>query len=363
MGATSGQGLTVQRPRFQVEGEARPQLDSDLLSMEVRADEQGITTLEARFNNQGPAEEGGQGGYRWFDGQVLQLGRQIKVAAGEQDNEAMLFTGAITAMRARFTPDRGPELIVRAEDAASLLRLGQRTRVYENETDKQIADRVAQDHSLTPSGDPQGPTHTQLWQINQTDLGFLRARARAVDARIGVADQTLKFEPRRGAEEDPISLTTLNELLTFEATVDLAHQRTEVQVHGWSVADKDGIHESATSSVVSAESAGGRTGPSVLEDLGWAAVEHHHLEVPSTTDEARTLAETMLKRRARRFVVANGMTSGTPKMRVGSRINVSDAGPLFSGHYTVASLRHTFDQALGLRTYFVAERVDLGGQG
>lgn len=365
MPATSERLLTNQRPRFQVEGEARPQLDSDLLWLEVRHDEQGLATLEARFNNTGQAGDGEGSGYRWFDGEVLQLGRQIRVAAGDDDNEGLLFAGAITALRGRFAPDRGPELLVRAEDAAFLLRLGQRTRVYTDQTDADIAARVAQDAGLTPQADVPGPTHAQVWQVNQTDLGFLRSRARAVDARLGAADSTLAFAPRRGGDEseEPIALTTLRELLSFEATADLAHQRAEVHVHGWSVADKQAIHEQAGADAISAESAGGRTGPSVLGDLGWPAVEHHHLEVPATGEEARTLAEAMLRRRARRFVTATGTTSGTPGLRVGRRIDVSDAGPWFSGRYHVVALRHTFDQAVGLRTHFVAERVDLGGRG
>lgn len=364
MPPTSDRLLTVQRPRFQVEGEARPQLDSDLLWLEVRHDEHGLATLEARFNNTGAASDGEGSGYRWFDGEVLQLGRRIRVAAGDDDNEGQLFAGAITALRGRFAPDRGPELLLRAEDAAFLLRLGQRTRVYTDQSDRDIAASVAEDAGLTPAGDVAGPTHAQVWQVNQTDLGFLRSRARAVDARLAVADTTLAFEPRRGDdEEEPIPLTTLRELLSFEATADLAHQRAEVHVHGWSVADKEAIHGQAGADTVAGESAGGRTGPSVLGDLGWPAVEHHHLEAPATGEEARTLAETLLRRRARRFVTATGTTSGTPGLRVGRRIDVSDAGPWFSGRYHVVALRHTFDQAVGLRTHFLAERVDLGGRG
>lgn len=364
MTTTTDRTVAVQRPRFSIEGEERPQLASDLLWMEVRHDEAGVASLEARFNNLGASSDGQGSGYRWFDGDVLQLGKGIKVAAGEEDNEALVFSGAISAVAGRFGADRPPELVVRAEDAGLLLRMGQRTRVYEESSDADAAGRVAGDHGLQVRGQPEGPTHTQIWQVNETDLAFLRHRARAVDARLGIADTTLAFEPRRGEDEaEPIALTTLRELLSFEAEADLAHQRTEVQVHGWSVADKAGIHETAGGDAVTAESGGGRTGPQVLDELGWSAVEHHHLEVPATTEEARTLATAMMRRRARRFLTARGTTSGTPAMRVGSRVDVADAGPYFSGRWVVVSVRHTFDQARGFRTHFLAERTDLGGRG
>ncbi len=355
--------LANQRPRFSVEDTPEAQLDSDLLSLEVRHDEDGLSSLEARFNNVGSTGEGGGSGYRWLDGEVLSLGKAIKVAAGEADNEGLLFSGVITALTGSWAATRGAEVTICAEDASMLLRMGQTTRTWEESTDSDIAEQIAHERGLTADVSVDGPTHTQLWQVNETDLSVLRRRARAVDARIEVGDQTLAFVSRRGDEPpDAIPLTTLGELLNFQATADLAHQRTEVQVHGWSVADKQAIHATATSDAVSAESAGGSTGPSVLDDLGWDAVESHHLEVPSTEPEAQELADAMMRRRARRFLYAKGMTSGTPTMRVGSRLDVADAGPLFSGHWTVASLRHRFDHR-GLRTLFVAERTDLGGRG
>lgn len=358
---TSARVLAVQRPRFSVEGEAVPQLDADLLSLEVRHDEDGLSSLEARFNNVGTEADGG---YRWFDGAVLNLGKALKVAAGEQDSEALLFSGAITALGGRFGESHGAEVTIRAEDAAMLLRMGQSTRTWEDVSDADIAGQVASGRGMSIEGSVDGPTHTQLWQVNETDLAMLRRRARAVDARIEVGDTTLAFVPRRPDDDpEPIPLTTLRELIRFEATADLAHQRTEVRVHGWSVADKADIHESADGSAVTAESAGGPTGPRVLDDLGWEAIEHHHLEAPASGEEARALATAMMRQRARRFLTATGMTSGTPKLRVGSRIDVADAGPMFSGRWTVAAVRHRFDAVRGLRTYFVAERTDLGGRG
>lgn len=356
MPATSERIVVVNRPRFAVEGQAESGLTADLISLEAQADEAGLSTLEARFLNwTGSA-------YRYFDGQPLQLGRNLRVVAGDEDNEAVIFTGAITALVAQFPGAEPPHILLRAEDAGQVLRMGQRTRVFEQMSDSEIAARIAGDRGMQAGGEIAGPTHTQLWQVNQSDLGLLRQRARAVDARIVVADQALNFEPRRGAEAGtPIQLTRLRELLSFEACADLAHQRTEVQVHGWSVADKAAIHVSAGESEVGAESSGGRTGPQVLDALGWSAVEHHHLDVPSTEAEARSLATALARRRARRFLTGRGKTSGTPALRVGCQVDLLDLGPWFSGVWDVVAVRHSFDERSGLRTWFVCERVDLGG--
>jgi len=61
-----------------------------------------------------------------------------------------------------------------------------RTRSFADASDADVMRTVAQDHSLTPDIDVSGPTHKVLTQVNQSDLAFLRERARAVDAEVWV---------------------------------------------------------------------------------------------------------------------------------------------------------------------------------
>jgi phage protein D len=357
----SEQLVVSARPRFEVDGNEEARLGEDLLRLEATEDEEGMARLEAVFLNWGRAEESSPPGFMYFDGAVLELGREIVVHAGADDNEARIFKGIITAIEGCYPELRPPEVVVRAEDPLQWLRMRQRTRVYEGATDADIASRIASDHGLSADAGTEGPTHTELWQVNQSDLGFLRERARAVDARIDIDDNRLVFQPRRGADEPPIPLSRESELLRFNVCADLAHQRTEVRVHGYSVADKAGIHERAGAEAGSSEATGGgSTGPDVLAGVQGDAIEDLHLEAPVTSDEAAALAGALMRRRMRRFVCGRGVTSGTPRMRVGTKVDLVDLGAWFAGVYHVAQVRHAFDQVDGLRTYFVAERADLG---
>lgn len=357
--------VSYTRPTFEVDGEAQVRLDQDLLHLEVTHDEEGMARLEGCFLNWGRVSDTSVPDFMYFDGQVLGLGRELVVTAGDNDEEAEIFSGIITAITGRFPEGRPPEVLVFAEDAIQALRMGQRTRLHEERSDAEIAQAVFDEVGLRGEADVEGPTHVQLLQAAQSDLAFLRERARAVDARLLIdADGVLRFRPRREDEgQDAIQLSRLDALLHFSVSADLAHQRSELRVHGWSVSDKEPIHESAGSSEVQAESVGGKTGVDVLADLGWNAVEDHHLEAPSTVDEARRLAESLMRRRARRFVTGQGVTDGTPAMRPGSKLELLDLGPWFSGIYHATTVRHTYDQDLGLRTRFTAERVDFGGEG
>ncbi len=350
------------RPTFEIDGRESSSLNINLLELDASEDEDGMTRCELRLLNWGRRRQGSMPDFLYFDGEELELGKELRVKAGATDAEGTLFAGVITSIEGIYPELRPPEMVVRAEDRLQWMRMRQRTRAHEESTDAQIASSVAGDYSLASDTQAEGPSHTQLWQINQSDLGFLRERARAVDARLGLSGSQLIFRPRREPQsEEPIPLSRAASLLQFEVNADLAHQRTEVRVHGYSVADKDAIHESANQSEILGESEGtGSTGPEWLDRLGIEAPEDLHMEAPAKTEEARMLARAQMLRRARRFVCGRGITDGTPGMHVGSQVEFKDLGPWFSGRYHICTVRHTYDQDRGLRTYFTAERTELG---
>jgi phage protein D len=177
---------------------------------------------------------------------------------------------------------------------------------------------------------------------------------------IRLADGRLTVTPAANESDPPIRLTRENELIRFKVLADLAHQRGEVRVHGWDVAAKEAIHESAGTDAIRPEAGAGRLGPDVVRDVFPDAAEDLHLEAPATVAEARDLAECAMRRRARRFVRGVGLTRGTPAIRVGSRLDLVDLGHWFAGVYLVTAVTHRFDQSEGYRTEFEAQRPHLG---
>jgi Bacteriophage probable baseplate hub protein len=355
--------FAIQRPSFTVDGKEQPRLAEMTIRFEVVHDEEGMARLELTLLNWGIPKENADPDFLWFDGQVLDFGREIRVSVGDGDNRAEVFAGFVTSLEAVYAELDPPEVVVRAEDALQWARMRVRSHLHENSSDAAIAADVADSLGLPSSLAADGPTHHTLLQLNQSELAFLRERARAVNARIAVEDGALVFRARREpAPPEPIPLARSANLSHFEARADLAHQRTSVQVHGYSVEAKKGIHEEAGQAAVQGELDGGRSGTAILEQIGVDAPEHLHLEAPATTDEALALAEACYRRRARRFVCGHGITDGTPGLRVGSRVELLELGPWFDGIYHVNQVRHAYDQEQGLRTHFGVERPGLGGR-
>jgi phage protein D len=83
--------------------------------------------------------------------------------------------------------------------------------------------------------------------------------------------------------------------------------------------------------------------------------------VPLTGQEAHGRAETLYRRIARRFLTARGIAETSSGLRTGARVTLDELGTLFSGEYYITEVTHLFDDELGLRSEFLAERAWLGG--
>jgi len=141
---------------------------------------------------------------------------------------------------------------------------------------------------------------------------------------------------------------------------DLAHQRTGLAVTGWDVAGKSGIRFEATEAVVRAELGNDVGGAGALSQALGDRKEVLVHTAPLAAAEAQARAEAAFRLAARRFVVGRGVADTDPGLRVGATVDLANLGPLFSGKYYLAEVRHLFDGVAGLRTELVAERAGLG---
>jgi len=354
--ASTTSKLRVSRPTFNVGGQDNETLANGLLDLLIAESTQGLYHCEAKFGNWGPAADSGSPSFLYFDRQTFDFGKALKVKLGDD----VVFDGRISALEARF-PDGGgpPEFVALAEDRFQDLRMTRRTRTFTQVDDATIFQQIASDHGLTPDVSLTGPTHAVLAQVNQSDLAFLRERARSVDAELWLDGTTLHAKSRTDRGASTVTLGFGNELREVSVTADLAGQRSSVTMTGWDVANKSAIKEDAGDSVLGSELGGDKSGASILgQSLGERKESLVHT-IPLGTDEARSRAESFFKAGARRFVLARGVAQTDAKLRVGAKVDLRGIGPLFSGKYYVSEVRHVFDGGKGLRTEFVAERPGL----
>ena len=341
------------RPRLHVAGAHQPALERDLLRLEIVETAQGLYRCEAEFNNWGADPNPD---FLYFDRALLEFGKIFAVKIGSD----LLFEGRIMALEARFLPGESPRLSVLVEDRFQDLRMTRRTRTFASVSDADVIRRIASDHGLTAEVNASGPSYAVLAQVNQSDLAFLRDRARSIDAELWMRDGKLLVKSQSARRAAALALELKADLISFTALADLATQRSSVTANGWDVGGKSALTFEAGESVIRSELNGDDSGVSILTGKLGARKESLAHTVPLNSSETQSVAESYFKSCARRFVTGHGTARTQAALRVGAVVDLKKLGPLFSGKYYVAAARHLFDLKEGLRTEFTAERAGLG---
>ncbi|MFL5625536.1 MAG: phage late control D family protein, partial [Ktedonobacteraceae bacterium] len=279
---------------------------------------------------------------------------------GPSDQPVQVFKGRITGIEADYPEHGGGHILALAEDKLQALRMTRRTRSFEDVSDEDVIRQIANEHSLTPQLDLNGPTYKVLTQVNQSDLAFIRERARSINAELWVQETTLFAQARTDRTSGGIDLSYGVNLLSFTVQADLAQQCSELGVAGWDVENKDGIEETAAENAISAELGGDTSGSSILQQAFAPRKERIVHTVPFTVEEARAVAQARYRERARRFITGTGLADGDGQIRVGRTVTLSRLGSLFNGKYYVVRVRHSYDRTYGFRTEFDVERPGLG---
>jgi len=346
------------RPVLTVGGQTQTLLSDRLLGLCVEEDIDGLYRAELTIANFDHVNNGY--GFVYFDRSVLDFGKAITIQLGAGTAATTVFSGTISAMEGRYPHVRPPEILIKAEDRLQDLRMTRRTRTFENVSDADVFQQVASQQGLQANVDASGPTYPVLAQVNQSDLAFLRERARAVDAELWVDGKQLSVTSRSKRKTNDLTLTYGQGLFEFSCMADLAMQSTGFTVSGWDVTAKQTLSYKATSTAISGELSGDLGGSAVLQQAVGQRDQQVVHQLPFTNQETQALAEAYYRRWARRFVTGTGMADGDGRIQVGTNLTLKGLGPLFEGSFYVTAARHMFDPKTGYRTWFAVERPGIG---
>jgi phage protein D len=352
--------FSITAPVFTVDGEINRDLARDCVRLEVEEGVEGLRTIKAHFMAVGLGATGPPDPMLYVDGQAIDFGKSLRVSVGPDSAQRFVFDGVVSGIELAFADSQPARMVVFAEDALMRLRMTRRMRTYTKVTDADIVDQLAREHGLQADASIDGPRYDIVQQLNQSDLAFLRERARLVQGELWCTDRTLHFRSRTSRSGSSLTLIQGKELLSVRLLADLAHQRSEVVVTGFDASAKDVVDQRAGSDTIKAEVTSGRTGPEIVAKALGASSSIRVREAALSQAEASAWAKAEMLRRARAFVTVAGVTTGSPDMAVGSRLRLEMVGAPFEGDgYYVTHICHTYDHIQGLRTRFDAERATM----
>lgn len=281
--------------------------------------------------------------FELIDGSTLDLGKEVEIGFMDSRNQPVtIMKGEITALEPQYLEDV-TWLIVRGYDKRHRLTLGTHIKVFLNQKDSEIVNTVAAAAGLSVDVEATTVQHPYVCQHDQTDLEFIKERARLNGYEVGFKDGKLTFKKPGGARTR-ITLTRGQELRSFTPRLSAANQVKTVVVQGWDPKQKQKVQGQATSSSSQPQIGYGKNGGAAAQSA-FSAGSAKYIEVryDVTQAQAAKLAQAILDDINAGFVEAEGVAIGNPNIKAGCEVDLKKLGTRFSGTYVVTSATHVYN--------------------
>jgi phage protein D len=292
----------------------------------------------------------------------LEFASDVRLGAGAEVTAAgdpvPVFRGEVVRIDPVFHAGEAV-VVVHAFDRLHRLTRGRKTRTFEDVTDADLLRVVAEENGLVPGDAPElVERHPHVFQHDQTDLDFLRARAARIGYEVRTDADVLRMTP---VPADP-SLLLLAErpsaegarLLEFRPRLSSSRTVQRVTVRG--------VDPASEREVVGSAVAATRLlvpGPDSPDLLFGRSVEVEPESPVATEEEAAALARAELARE--NPLSGEAASKGDPRLRPGVVVSIDARETRFEGAYLVTGVSHRWSHpsgADGYRTLLRLRRLD-----
>jgi phage protein D/phage baseplate assembly protein gpV len=281
----------------------------------------------------------------------FKVGAKIKIqtAMPGGDETKDLISGEVTSIEAEYDL-LGARAVVRGYDFMHRLSAGRKTKTWTNVTYADVVQEIVSAAHLDAEMDSSGGTLDHVIQGNVSDLDFLYQVAQRVGFDITIEDKTLHFKkptlastaPKAPGDADvdkPTQLRWGKRLLEFRARMSAVAQVTDVKVRGWNVEDRKAVIGEAKAET---ESTKLKMSPA---DLAKAVGGESLIVVDRPVGEqgaAGDMAKAIADQVASSAYEATAIAIGSPELKAGVAVPVSNVDPQLAGNWVISSARHEF---------------------
>ncbi len=253
-----------------------------------------------------------------------------------------LFDGEVTAVEYVYEPDRGRQVQVRGYDLLHRMRKRQTVRALLDLTPRDLATQLAGDVGLSVEASEDGPVWSRLVQDRQSDLRLLLEVTEASGLYLSVRGDVLHLLSLAGLD-DSVDLTLGDTLFEARLEANGTPSLRGVKATGW---------DASLARELEGEATGSRVGRSVEmavepDAVGGSGERDLVDEAAPSAERATAAAQAELDRRGAEEVVFRGVAAGDPRLRPGTRVNVSGVDAAFAGEYVLTEIDHTIDAERG----------------
>jgi len=281
----------------------------------------------------------------------FKVGAKVKIKTTMPGGDAAkdLISGEVTSIEAEYDL-LGARAVVRGYDFMHRLSAGRKTKTWTNVTYADVVQEIVSAAHLDAQMDSSGGTLDHVIQGNVSDLDFLYQVSQRVGFDLTIEDKTLHFKkptkastapkaPGNADIDKPTQLRWGKRLLEFRARVSAVSQVTDVKVRGWSVKDRKAVIGEAKAETDStklkmspadlAKAVGGETMVVVDRPVG---------DQGAAGDMAKAIADQV----ASAAYEATAIAIGSPELKAGVAVPVSNVDPSLAGNWVISTARHEF---------------------
>lgn len=293
---------------------------------------------------------------RWThtdDADLFREGSSVKIALGYVDDMQDMIEGEITQISPSFPQSGIPTVAIEGHTLLHRLHGTHTTRTFQGVSDKDIVAKIAQEANLQAEAEDTQIHYEYLIQPNQTDLEFLRERARRLHFEILVQGKKLIF--RRSQEQKSKSYTLVwahaqkavamgsntIPLSTFHLQMNASKPATSVEARSYDPISKQAFVSHAGPSDQTSAMGGTTKGGDVTSAAFKRERKHVHVVTPfGSPSECHEHAKASYNNQAMGLVSGTAETIGVPDLRGGQIITLLGVGRRFEGEYRIDEATH-----------------------
>ncbi|WP_166240043.1 phage late control D family protein [Paenibacillus turpanensis] len=273
--------------------------------------------------------------FRWLN--VFTLGASIELQFGYGSKLTPIFSGYITSVVTEFAESETPALTVRGMDLTYLMLKGSKSRTWNNKKYSEIVEEIARSHGATPHVDATTTNYPTVSQNRINDFMYLQYLAKTVNYDFFIVGKHLYFRKPFTQMSPVITLEYGQTLKSLYMDANLAEQITDVSVRSWD--DKKQELIEGKSGVIKKLGTNSKTGKDLLSAESGTYTEYIYTNT-ATMEEAQSMADAYLNRRAMKLLHGVGESVGLPEIRAGRYIELSGLGQTFDQPYYVTGATH-----------------------
>lgn len=296
------------------------------------------------------------------DSSNFEPGKKIRIKAGYESKEKLIFKGIVIKHGLKINPDGGSNLVIECRHEAVKLTIGRKNNIFLEKKDSDIISEILNKVGVAKSVKATKNKHLEVVQHYCTDWDFILMRADINGMIVIPDDEKLKIEPANFSSSPTYTVEYGVSMLEFNAEIDARTQLSAVTSYSWDTSNQKLLEAKGDPTKVKL--------PGTLSQSKVAKVvapKNYILQSAATIDTPilDTWATSKLAKSNLAFLTGSIKFRGVSEVNPGTMLELAGLSKKFNGNAFVGGVEHkieggewTTEAKLGLTDDWYFETVN-----